>query len=105
MDERFRYKALAGLLVEISESLDHSPEAGSSTQTAISSGAHTSSRAKAAVESLRGDFEELREWQRLVEYLLLDHSQAEDVWLMEEDEETLMLRILAECVKQDDLVS
>ena len=105
MNERFRYKALASLLVEISESLDHTPEAGSSRQKAVSTGAQMSTRARAAVESLRAEFEELRDWQGLVEYLLLDHSQAEDMWLMEEEEETLTLRVLAECVKQDDAVS
>ncbi|ORX41194.1 STAG domain-domain-containing protein [Kockovaella imperatae] len=97
--ERLRYKALAALLVGVSRSLEES-DVGSSRQGAESN--TMASWAKAAVESLRNDFEELQEWHKLAEYLLLDHSQNEESWLMEDDEETMMLHVLVESVKQDD---
>ena len=104
-EERLKYRALAQLLVEISDALDSTSDAASSSRQDGSPGtARLLARAKAAVEALWSEFEELQEWQKLVEFLLLDHSQADDLWLMEEDEESMMLLVLVECAKQDDSV-
>ena len=104
MEERFSIKALASLLVETGDSLDESAE--TSRQGGMVAGvAQIITRAGAAVEALRGEFEQLlREWERLVEYLLLDHSEGRDMWLLENDEETFMLQVLVACIKQDEEV-
>ena len=105
MDRHLSWKALAGLLVEQSQILDDaSATAGPSRESSLSAGGLE--RAAAAVESLWGDFEELRDWEGLVDYLLLDHSTAdEDAWLLNEDEENFMLQLLIACIKKEDKVS
>jgi cohesin complex subunit SA-1/2 len=94
MEIRFGYKAIAILLLETARMLDP-------TNSDL---ARASSRATAAVEALWDQFEELQNWEELAEYLLLDHSE-EDSWLLEEDEETLLLSIFVACIKRDDTVS
>jgi len=94
VETRFGYKAIAVLLLETARMLD--PNGADLAKAA--------SRATAAVEALWDQFEELQNWEELAEYLLLDHSE-DDAWLLEEDEETLLLSILVACIKRDDTVS
>jgi cohesin complex subunit SA-1/2 len=96
MREYLSWKALATMLVETCNELD-SREAGTSTAPTVSISIE---RATAAVEALRGSIEGLADWQKLVDYLLLDHSTAEeDMWLLEEGEEDFMIQILIACIK------
>lgn len=105
MEQRLGYKALAQLLLETSKSLDESANRPGPSKRVETSGSIQAGRAIAAVEALWDTFEELQEWEKLVEYLLLDHSEASDMWLLEEDEEGLLLQVLVECIKMDDSVS
>lgn len=94
LEIRFGYKAIAVLLLETARTLDPNG----------SDFAKAASRATAAVEALWDQFEELQNWEDLAEYLLLDHSE-DETWLLEEEEETLLLSILVACIKRDDTVS
>lgn len=104
MEARFGYKALATLLLETAESIDKAGDQAESSKQAERFNAALAGRATAAVEALWDTFEELEQWENLVEYLLLDHSQAGDIWLLEEQEESLLLQVLVACIKWDNTV-
>lgn len=90
------WKALAAMLVETCTELD-TREAGTSTAPTVSV---SMGRATAAVEALRASIVGLADWQELVDYLLLDHSTADDdMWLLTEAEEDFMIQILIACIK------
>lgn len=92
------WKAFASMMVETYHELD-SREAGTSTAPAVSV---SIGRATAAVEALRGSVEGLTNWQELVDYLLLDHSTADDdMWLLEDEEEDFMIQVLIACIRAD----
>ncbi|WVF68116.1 hypothetical protein IAT40_002879 [Kwoniella sp. CBS 6097] len=101
------WKALASLLVETSGSLDE-PASSSSTQPTQDALVHSSgtsilTRANAAVESMCAEHELWKDWEGLVDYLLLDHSTADDdMWLLTEDEETFMLEVLMALIARED---
>lgn len=104
MQSRLKWKALASILVETSHSLDEGEQNAGSSKLPIPNGKPGDSlnRAAAALESLRPEIEELQDWEGLVEYLLLDHSDSsEELWLLDDDEETTMLELLTACVKRD----
>ena len=107
MTKRSGYKALAGLLIETARSLEKPNDDPESSKRAgvVSSAAQAKTRATAAVGALWDSFDELQEWEGLIEYLLLDHSDAEDMWSLDEEEESLLLQVLVACIKQDDTVS
>lgn len=108
MQAMLEWKALAGLLVETAGSLDSSmTEASSSKRPSLAAPSSQSmTRASAAVEALWTDFEMLQEWEKLVDYLLLDHSTArQDMWLLEEEEENFMIQILIACIRTEDKVN
>ena len=108
MRAMFEWKALASLLVDIAQSLDGSTnEASTSKQKSVVSTSDLSmTRATAAVEAIWAEFEALQEWEKLVDYLLLDHSTAQrDMWLLSEGEEDFMIQVLIACIKKEDKVS
>lgn len=109
MAARLDWKALAGLLVETSNSLDQPNEVGTSRHMALAPATTTGSmtRAVAVVESIcAAEYELGKDWEALVDYLLLDHSTAEeDMWLLSEEEETFMLQVLTAIVKRERKVS
>ncbi|WRT70504.1 uncharacterized protein IL334_007502 [Kwoniella shivajii] len=97
------WKALATMLVEISQSLDDPAEPSTSSQQPITSSINALTRAKASVESICAEYELWKDWQGLVDYLLLDHSTADqDIWLSSEDEETFMLQVLIALIQRED---
>ncbi|KAK6906813.1 hypothetical protein I203_100800 [Kwoniella mangroviensis CBS 8507] len=101
------WKSLATLLIDTSNSLDGPIEstASSSSQQPILPISITTplTRADAAVESICSEYELWRDWQSLVDYLLLDHSTADqDMWLLTEDEETFMLQVLIALIQRED---
>lgn len=99
MEDYLRWKALATMLVETSHELDVAHQAEPGTSKAPASA--TMGRATAAVEALRGHIEGLGEWDKLVDYLLLDHSTADqDMWLLEDEEEDFMLQVLIACIRE-----
>lgn len=107
MERRFQWKALASLLVETSHALDEpSEEPSSSSQTAMvttASAAPAVTRASAAAEALWSQIDLLQDWHALVDYLLLDHSTADnDMWLLTDEEEDFMLQMLVACIKRED---
>ncbi|OCF78437.1 cohesin complex subunit SA-1/2 [Kwoniella mangroviensis CBS 8886] len=104
------WKSLATLLIDTSNSLDGPIEstASSSSQQPILPISITTplTRADAAVESICSEYGLWRDWQSLVDYLLLDHSTADqDMWLLTEDEETFMLQVLIALIQREDQVS
>ncbi|KAK4687910.1 cohesin complex subunit SA-1/2, partial [Tremellales sp. Uapishka_1] len=105
MEKHLEWRALSSLLVETSKELDE-PNEGTSKQAGILttiSRADTMTRAAAAVEAMWKDFELLRDWEGLVDYLLLDHStEAEDMWLMPDVEEDFMLQVLIVCIRREE---
>lgn len=107
MESRLQWKALASLLVSTSEALDEpDEEAGSSkhaTTLIPSSSSNSMTRAAAATEALSNHMELLDDWNALVNYLLLDHSTADqDMWLLNEKEEDFLLEMLIECIKEEE---
>ncbi|WWC92113.1 uncharacterized protein L201_007067 [Kwoniella dendrophila CBS 6074] len=101
------WKSLASMLVETSQSLDSpiEPSTSSSSQQPIlpSSTTDALTRASAAVESICSEYELWKDWQGLVDYLLLDHSSSDqDMWLLTEDEETFMLQMLIALIQIED---
>jgi cohesin complex subunit SA-1/2 len=108
MDTNLEWRALAKSLVQTSQSLDQpNSDPGTSRQANVllAAASDTMTRAAAAVEALSNDVPLLQDWEGLVNYLLLDHSTAdEDIWLMPEDEENFMLQILIVCVKREEKV-
>lgn len=111
MAGHLEWKALASLLVETSTALDESGEdsaAGPSRPNVLLAppGQLITTRASAAVESLVPEIEKIQDWEGLVDYLLLDHSTADqDAWLLEEDEENFMIQLLIACINREDKVS
>ena len=108
MDTMLEWKGLAGLLVGTAQSLeDANNEASKSkVQSLLPVTDQAMTRAIAAVEALWNDFEVLQDWEKLVDYLLIDHSTAEDdAWLLSEEEEGFMIQILIACIKKEDSVS
>ena len=108
MEAIIGWKSLAALLVETAKSLEM-PKDGASTwrqpQPLLRTG-QTVTHANAAVEAIWAEFGTLQEWQKLVEYLLLDHSTAaQDMWLLKDEEEDFMIQVLIACVKQEHKVS
>ncbi|WVQ85787.1 hypothetical protein IAT38_007954 [Cryptococcus sp. DSM 104549] len=107
------WKALAGLLVDTSALLDKEAADGEG-EGSVAGGLKPNvlpptsttgqlTRAVAAVESICAEHELWKDWEELVDYLLLDHSTADlDMWLLTEEEETFMLRVLLACIKRDD---
>ncbi|EIW69874.1 hypothetical protein TREMEDRAFT_68341 [Tremella mesenterica DSM 1558] len=106
MEKNLSWKALADLLVESFRALDQMDGEPSTSRHKISFPLPESvltTRANAAVEALWADFEELRDWEGLVDYLLLDHSTWEDdAWLLDEDQENFMLQLLVACIKKEE---
>ncbi|WVR08439.1 hypothetical protein IAU60_005494 [Kwoniella sp. DSM 27419] len=105
MANNLSWKALASLLLETSQSLDGSSEPGASTQQPLiaqnARGGLT--RASAAVEAICNEYELWKDWEGLVDYLLLDHSTAtDDMWLLGEDEEAFMLEMLVALIARED---
>ena len=102
------WKSLAGLLVETAKSLE-TPNNNASTSKQphpLLGTGQTATHANAAVEAIWAQFGSLQEWEKLVEYLLLDHSTAaQDMWLLEDEEEDFMIQILIACIKQGHKVS
>ncbi|WVQ95735.1 hypothetical protein IAU59_002834 [Kwoniella sp. CBS 9459] len=98
------WKALASLLVDTSASLDESAPSASTQQTLVHlSGTDILTRANAAVESICSEHELWKDWEGLVDYLLLDHSTADDdMWLLTEEEETFMLEVLMGLIARED---
>ncbi|WWC65419.1 uncharacterized protein I303_108037 [Kwoniella dejecticola CBS 10117] len=106
MAANLEWKSLATLLVETSHSLDDpNVEPSSSSQQAIlpSTSTNVLTRANAAVESICSSYELWQDWQGLTDYLLLDHSTSDqDMWLLNEDEETFMLQFLIALIQRED---
>ncbi|OCF34452.1 cohesin complex subunit SA-1/2 [Kwoniella heveanensis BCC8398] len=98
------WKALASLLVDTSRSLDEPASSTSAEQTLIHlDGTTILTRANAAVESICSEHELWKDWEGLVDYLLLDHSTADDdMWLLTEEEETFMLEVLMALIARED---
>lgn len=98
MEDYLRWKAFATMMVNTYHELDiaKQSEPGTSANTVSA----TMGRATAVVEALRSQMTGLAEWDGLVDYLLLDHSTAEDdMWLLEDEEEDFMLQILIACIQ------
>lgn len=96
LDQRYRYKALAAILLQNAQDVE--PHAALD-QTRITA------RASAAVEALWVEMEELQNWEDLTEYLLRDHNGGGADGLLEEDEEGMLLGVLVAAVKHDERVS
>jgi cohesin complex subunit SA-1/2 len=106
MEKWLGYKAIARLLHETASELDRPNEDPQSSLVArTTASAQAMTRATAGVEALWDSFEELQDWAELVEYLLQDHSEHDDLWLLSEAEESLMLQILVACIKRGSSVS
>jgi hypothetical protein len=111
MAGHLEWKALASLLVETSTALDkpsEDPAAGPSRPNVLLApqGQVITTRASAAFESLAPEIEKVQDWEGLVDYLLLDHSTADqDAWLLDEDEENFMIQLLIACINHEDKVS
>lgn len=109
MDQLLEAKALATLLVDVAGGLEKSDDVGTSRAgmlLGMKKGDGTGGRAVAAVEALYAEFDILQDWERVVDYLLLDHSTCEqDMWLLNEEEEDMLLQIAIACVKTEDKVS
>ncbi|WVQ70491.1 hypothetical protein IAR50_000010 [Cryptococcus sp. DSM 104548] len=107
MSTRLEWKSLAALLVYTYRSLDfeaQQPE-GTGRQSALlpTPSSPLMTRATAAVEAISAEQEIWKDWESLADYLLLDHSTSEeDMWLLNEDEETFMLQIFLACIKHED---
>jgi cohesin complex subunit SA-1/2 len=95
LEQRFRYKALAAILLQTAQEVE--PHA-SLDQTRIAA------RASAAVGALWDEVEELQNWEELTEYLLLDHNDGSADGLLQEDEEGMLLGVLVAAVKHDERV-
>lgn len=107
MSNYLDWKSLAAVLLYTSKSLDDdSSEQPSALKPAlfIPSLSNTQmTRATAAVESIGAEHELWKDWESLVDYLLVDHStNEEDMWLLREDEETFMLQVLLACIKREE---
>ncbi|WVO17591.1 hypothetical protein L204_105288 [Cryptococcus depauperatus] len=100
------WKSLAALLVHTSYSLiNDENETGQEVSPSKGLLYHVESdvptRAHAAVESISAERAIQHDWQSLVNYLLLDHStHTQDMWLLTEEEETLMLQTLVSLVQK-----
>ena len=103
MERWLGYKALSSVLTDIAESFEQAEEDSASTWH-ISS-VPKSLRPKYAVQALLEYFEELQEWNNLLDYLHLDHADGEDLWLLKEDEETVLLQALLTCVEESNKVN
>ncbi|ODO10375.1 hypothetical protein I350_00970 [Cryptococcus amylolentus CBS 6273] len=107
MSTRLEWKSLAALLVYTYKSLDVDAQQQSEVVDKQSALLPTPSsppmtRAIAAVEAISAEQEIWRDWESLADYLLLDHSTSEeDMWLLNEDEETFMLQIFLACIKHE----
>lgn len=98
MEDYLQWKAFATMMVNTYHELDiaKQSEPGTSTNTVSA----TMGRATAVVEALRSQIPGLAEWDGLVNYLLLDHSTAQDdMWLLEDEEEDFMLQVLIACIQ------
>lgn len=105
MERRLEWKALASLLVATSQALEEpDDEAESSKHTLIpGSSSNATTRAAAATEALSNHMELLDDWNALVNYLLLDHSTADqDMWLLTEKEEDFLLEMLIACIREEE---
>lgn len=106
LDQRLRWKALATLLVQTAQGLEDQNEDPSPSQPDLTSIPRTNAitRAEAAADGL---WPHLADQQaELADYLLLDHSTAEqDMWLLTDEEEDLLLGMLIACIKKEDKVS
>ncbi|OXG45753.1 cohesin complex subunit SA-1/2 [Cryptococcus neoformans Bt120] len=107
MSNYLDWKSLAAVLLYTSKSLDDdSSEQPSALKSAlfIPSLSNTQmTRATAAVESIGAEHELWKDWESLVDYLLVDHStNEEDMWLLREDEETFMLQVLLACIEREE---
>jgi len=108
MNAMLEWKALATLLVDTANALEGpAAEASTSKQSSlVPASSQSMTRATAAVEAIWERFEALQEWEKLVDYLLLDHSTAEqDMWLLNDDEEDFVIQVLIACIKKEDKVS
>lgn len=107
MQNHLRWKSLARLLVVTSRSLDQEQAEPSTSKTPIMASPDTPSmtRALAAVEACWMDIEILHKWEQLAEYLLLDHSTAEqDIWLLNDEEENFLLQVFIACIQHEEKV-
>jgi cohesin complex subunit SA-1/2 len=101
MDVMWGWKALAGILCEVAETLVSTGEIDEGESSKRGMG-----RAEAVVEALWTEFKGMQNWAGLGDYLLLDHSsEKEDMWLLAEGEEDLLIMVFIACVKQDHEVS
>lgn len=106
MVSRLEWKALANILVETAQSLEAEQSDPSTSRPMIPTTSVSMTRASAAVEALYSEVEQLQDWQGLVDYLLLDHSTAdEDMWLLADEEEDFMLQVLIACIRREETVS
>lgn len=107
MGDMLEWKALAGLLVDTANSLENATAEASTSkqQSLVPASSQSMTRATAAVEALWAEFPMLQDWEKLVDYLLHDHSTAkQDIWLLSEEEEDLMIQVLIACIKKEDKV-
>ncbi len=124
MSERIGWRSLVKLLVEIADSLDSDEDDSQRSKgivsldassvlepsslaslTTTSKGDHELTRALAAVEALWDHVDILHQWESLLNYCLLDHSgHAQDIWLMSDDEEDFMLKMLVVILRREEKV-
>lgn len=102
---RLEWKALASLLHDTSDSLEENSAVSNVAISDSHKGKNVMTRAKAAVEALRPHMDQLKNWESLIDYLLLDHSGGpQEVWPLTEEEEDFSLQVLVACIKADDEV-
>lgn len=89
------WKSLASLLIETSQNADNGEVL-----------VLTKDKTAAATQALMASVDILQDYESLIDYLLLDHSNHEqNIWLMDEDEESFLINVLLAIIASSTEVS